>query len=521
MRLRQFTLIVLLAVFGLQRGSAFSLLGPFKVWQTVDVGYNLPDEIGGPVLPSEGFRWNSPTIYYGFDRAFIQYFGSNGVAAVEAAIALLNALPAPSAMSADLSEYPLNTRQVNNAVSSLGIYDLKSLVLSTMLEELGVASAENFVWSLRTRRLINNTTNYSVIKLNYDPVTLRPSSYVNGALYTYEVVEGTFPTINGPVQGAVAAEIKLADLRTRGYTSVASGRGVGADPVFSAEQDPFTGDLTFSSGTFSSGEYVLGLTRDDVGALRRLYSRNTLAVEDLSLDTLASTTSGGGGPWDIPIIVTNGVTITNNFLALRGGREKVTFKRVEYDSLIGNVFQPFNYTYTDTYIQGGQFKSRQATRTIIRPDILFTVGDIGVSATLLPVFSTRTPTTFWRSFTAVNRDPTFSVSGVVQDVGPGVIEGPIDITFNSLLPVYFNVPSANTEADAFFFAWGSFDGSADAPVIYPTFGDLSVSLLTRLATGGANGGASTPWDIAPFLTVTTNGTGQVTAGTGAGGGTTP
>ena len=111
----------------------------------------------------------------------------NGVAAVESALKVYTDLPAFSSMSADLADLPLNTRGVNYGARQAGILDLKSQTLHTMMEQLGVGPAEHFVWSIKSRTVRNQITNYTVVKYNYDPVSLRPSSYVNGAFYTYEI----------------------------------------------------------------------------------------------------------------------------------------------------------------------------------------------------------------------------------------------------------------------------------------------------------------------------------------------
>src|SRR5690242_6916 len=99
---------------------AFSLLGPFKIganfageeWQGAPfdnrpqgLGYNLAGDIGGPMLPFEGYRWNVPVLTYAFDFTFLQYFGPQGVAAVDQAFAILNALPPASQMSPTLTEF--------------------------------------------------------------------------------------------------------------------------------------------------------------------------------------------------------------------------------------------------------------------------------------------------------------------------------------------------------------------------------------------------------------------------------
>src|SRR5712692_7046535 len=86
-----FVLLVVLAVAPI--GMGFSLLGPYKSWQVTALGYNLPGDIGGPMNLNEGYRWNVPTVTYAFDATFVTYFGTNGIAAVEKAIQILNDLP--------------------------------------------------------------------------------------------------------------------------------------------------------------------------------------------------------------------------------------------------------------------------------------------------------------------------------------------------------------------------------------------------------------------------------------------
>ena len=59
--------------------SAFSLLGPYTEWMDVQKGYRQPGDIGGPMNIDEGYRWNIPVITYGFDRSFLDYFGSTAI----------------------------------------------------------------------------------------------------------------------------------------------------------------------------------------------------------------------------------------------------------------------------------------------------------------------------------------------------------------------------------------------------------------------------------------------------------
>jgi hypothetical protein len=85
LRLIKNSLICLLLVLAAPLASAFSLLGPFAAWQD-DLKMYVAGNIGGPMNLGEEYRWNLRTVYYAYDESFLNYFGSNGVAAIEAAI---------------------------------------------------------------------------------------------------------------------------------------------------------------------------------------------------------------------------------------------------------------------------------------------------------------------------------------------------------------------------------------------------------------------------------------------------
>ncbi len=102
---------------------------------TETLGYRLPGDMGGPVSPLALYRWNLPTVTYGFDPSFLDYFGEEGVRAVEGAFAILNALPPMSEIDPNL--YPANSKMVNFEAQALGYLDLKSYTLSLLLHQLG------------------------------------------------------------------------------------------------------------------------------------------------------------------------------------------------------------------------------------------------------------------------------------------------------------------------------------------------------------------------------------------------
>ena len=179
-------LIILVLAGAIPRARSFSLLGAFDTWMTPELGYQLglldlgtttiPPDVGGPMNLGEEYRWNLPLLTYGFDESFLNYFGAKGVAEVEKAMQVFNDLPAVTEMSSDLAEFPLDTRRVNHRASALYLYDVKSFTMAALMEALGAAPAERYVWTLRSRVVINNIPYYTVVKRNFDPMTSLPSA---------------------------------------------------------------------------------------------------------------------------------------------------------------------------------------------------------------------------------------------------------------------------------------------------------------------------------------------------------
>ena len=112
---------------------AFALLGPVQPWMQMTNGVINPGDIGGPMCISNGYRWNVPVVTYGFDQSFLNYFGSNGVAAVESAIQILNDLPPASQialtnyapwMNATIQSYGIPQDQAAEANAAASLQDI-------------------------------------------------------------------------------------------------------------------------------------------------------------------------------------------------------------------------------------------------------------------------------------------------------------------------------------------------------------------------------------------------------------
>ena len=264
--------MVLLAT-GLQNSWGFALLGPLAnggdAWQTGDIGYGygytcylIPGgpvylgDIGGPKNIGEGYRRNVPVIYYSYDESFTRFFGSNGVAAVDSAVAIMNSLTNADKM--DLSQYTLESQHINPTATALYLTDLKSVTLHLLVEQLGLAQPERYTWTLHNRDAGIScplTTLYLVSQRNYDIYNsalnqLQYSSYVNNVLYSYYIVETCVPP--NPLAYTVPFAVDpLADQ----YNAVAANNA-----------DDF--------GGLQVGSFYTGLTRDDVAGLHYLLTTN-------------------------------------------------------------------------------------------------------------------------------------------------------------------------------------------------------------------------------------------------------
>jgi len=451
--LRRVFLATVLAV-SVSSASAFSLLGPYavnaanEVWQVLRIGYQIPGDIGGPLNLGEEYRWNIKTITYGFDESFLNYFGQQGVDEINKAVAILNNLPPVSKMTTNLTEFPLDTRRVNYRASALGLIDLKSVALATLVEEMGLAGPEHYTWTLRSLQVFPNNTNYLVIKRNFDPVTLNPSSYVNGTLYTYAVVDpAAFDDAGNPIADAV--EIAVDPLAPQ-FTSVAA-----------------VNSAFIAGGTLQAGDFLTGLTRDDAGGLRYIYHPNNYNIESL----IPGTTGTSGGPYDPA--TTNNVAVDT---ALRAGVDKILFKYVKYDSQLGN-FNPFVQSYKDTYVTNSHKFKQRTERLLPGPDIVFGAADNGAATTdAIPLYV--------RTANWVNND---ALNGQNIIGGPGIISPQVSIDFSKIGPNNLNINFVTPFLDEYNvfitgFVWGSFDGTTNAPIVYPN--GTSIQELEQAVLGG-------------------------------------
>ena len=187
------------------------------------------------------------------------------------------------------------------------------------------------------------------------------------------------------------------------------------------------------------------------------------------------------------------------------GIGQVQFVEADYDSLLGQYFQPVTNNYTMTLVTNSQKVVQHFQRVVTAPDIVFAASDLGSAA----IF---------------NRNLNFNVGQILPALaGPGTIDPATTITFNKSGPIYYNAASDTMDgtpyftelpgsdlADSFYsdyYVWASYDGTTNAPVVYPNgtsvdtlqnqvlihvspstlpdgFSDVSYGPVTFTATGG-------------------------------------
>jgi len=282
---------------GLQTSWGFALLGPLTsaadAWQTAVIGYDLAyadtftpgdpvflGDIGGPRNIAEEYRRNVPVIYYTYDQSFLNFFGSNGVASVDSAYALMNSLP--SADQADLSQFPLGSMQANYTAQSDFLTDVKSVTLHLLVEQLGLADPARFVWTLHDRDQLPGTTCpigmvYLTVQrnLDYQPSSLNQvqySSYINDVLYSYFIIEDC----TGPDPLAITVPFATDPEAQNFYSPVAVNNFDGNGFLYLNSNG--TQPLTLGGG-LQVGYFYTGLTRDDMAGLKYLFTTNNVNLE--------------------------------------------------------------------------------------------------------------------------------------------------------------------------------------------------------------------------------------------------
>lgn len=143
------------------------------------------------------------------------------------------------------------------------------------------------------------------------------------------------------------------------------------------------------------------------------------------------------------------------------GIENVKFARANFDSLIGQFFQPITNYYKMVVINNSQPTTQTFQRVVTQPDFLLTADNFIAANTFNG---------------SVTRNINFDTANVLPALaGPGVINTPTTFSYNKIGYVFDNGPIASFSSALFLsevtqypaFAWASFDGSTNDPIVYP------------------------------------------------------
>jgi hypothetical protein len=168
--------------------------------------------------------------------------------------------------------------------------------------------------------------------------------------------------------------------------------------------------------------------------------------------------------------------------ALRQGIEKITFIRRDYDSLLSRTYIPITNQYPINMVSNFAIVPQLVRRVVTAPDFLITATDLSPGPNALRVVNSLARTVpLWDT-----------ASTPAGDVGPGVIDPGATITFNTSAPIFGNdFAIVNTNAfllnDANmipWYIWGSFDGTTNPVVTYPSgfsIEDLESQVLVQVS----------------------------------------
>ncbi len=158
-----------------------------------------------------------------------------------------------------------------------------------------------------------------------------------------------------------------------------------------------------------------------------------------------------------------------NTTGLYQGVEKLSFFRKDFDSLLGQLWTPVTNNYQRTLVTNGTMVVQNFSRVVTAPDFVFSASDQDPNTSIIV-----------RNVPAWVKDANAPGSAG----GPGIINPQPDgnngatgaIVFTSDNPLFTEESGSfflNDFNATLFQAWGSYDGSTNAPIVYPDANSLS------------------------------------------------
>lgn len=200
------------------------------------------------------------------------------------------------------------------------------------------------------------------------------------------------------------------------------------------------------------------------------------------------------------VFIVHPVVCPSNSVALRQGIEKINFVRRDFDSLLNRFFYPITNFYTLYAVTNNTLFPQRVERVVTQPDFLITAEDLATT-TADPLLGAP----------AVARNLNFDTNNInptVAFAGPGTLLPSTAFIFDKVGPIYLNffngfflggtVGFITAETNQIqLLVWGSFDGTTNAPVVYPngtSITNLENSVLIQVSPSGpvTNGAVQLP-----------------------------
>jgi hypothetical protein len=193
-------------------------------------------------------------------------------------------------------------------------------------------------------------------------------------------------------------------------------------------------------------------------------------------------------------------TFVPDAAGLYQGIGKMQFVRADFDSLIGQFFQPITNVYTMVSVTNSQLLRQTFQRVVTQPDFLISAADLTTGGEQTTIYAIN----------AFSRDINFDEANIGAGLsGPGTINPPTTITFNKVGTLFANggtLLSSNVfQGDPVsIFAWGSFNISTNANnvILYPTnntIQNLQNQILVQVSpTSLPNGTSGVAYPATPF-----------------------
>jgi hypothetical protein len=257
------------------------------------------------------------------------------------------------------------------------------------------------------------------------------------------------------------------------------------------------GDFFISTTNFACGVSIGSLLASYPGPVTNVLLSTTNAVLTTTTNTTTTTgTNAQSFTENLIIFATNHVFVARSIDCvadtpeLRQGIEKINFIRRDYDSLLSRIYYAVTNEYILNAVSNNAIVPQRVQRVVSAPDIVITATDLatGPAGSLFANADAR-------SF------PNFNVANVYPGLaGPGTIDPPLTITFSKASPIWITpeflaASSTNSFLEQVnqlpFVFWGSYDGTTNAPVVYPndkSLADLEDQVLVQISLQGSSDG---------------------------------